>query len=99
MTKQEEIREGIARELYYQETDGGYILWCDLPEDAKGEYRNRAIKLMVKLHSQGVVIRVDSDTETIARLLDSDRPFAVRFIKELKDKAGYVVVKPLIGGE
>ncbi len=73
MSKQEEILEGIARELYYQESSGGYILWVDLPEEVNEEYRERAIKLMTTLDSMRVVIRVDRELhKTFSRESNSE---------------------------
>jgi len=52
MTKQEEIREGLTRELARQRVD---LTW----ESHKGAYQGDVSTLLNYLHSQGVVIKTE----------------------------------------
>ncbi len=67
MATREEIREGIAFELFW--IDGGAgdridakVYW-DTDEKARKEYRYRATLLVQHLHSKDVVIKVDIKAE------------------------------------
>ena len=85
MPNREEIREEII----------DWFLMRDPSKDRS--WAEWEVKVLFnKLASAGLVIKVDSDAEQVARLIDSDRPFAIKLIKMLKDKVGYVAVKSLI---
>lgn len=103
MTKQEEIREGVAQQL--AQFDGRD--WGELSLEAKGTYKGRAIVLGCYLNSQGVVIRGKSElpenphysvTSTDKLLLDMvkrDRWVCDQAYTRML-KAGYVKVEPLV---
>lgn len=69
MTKQEKIREGVARQLYYwltmayrNEDNFNETAWEAISEKDREYYREYyAEPLMKSLHSQGVVIRVEKE--------------------------------------
>lgn len=56
MTKQEEIREGMA-EIEHKYVFP-FVKWADLTNDWKDIFRNRATDMLAYLHSQGAVPRV-----------------------------------------
>jgi len=80
MTKQEEIREGIAALAGEYAFDKQYK---DLTSHEKNSAGNWARMLMIKLHSQGVVIKDNRDPADCESC-----PVAVI--------CGYVAVEPLI---
>lgn len=64
MTKQEEIREGMAGWLWDNRAGETTVQdwfdnWADLPKTRKNSFRKDASKLIKYLHSQGVVIQVE----------------------------------------
>ncbi|GAI21333.1 unnamed protein product, partial [marine sediment metagenome] len=83
MTKQEEIREGLAKQL--AQFDGHD--WDALSLVAQGTYRGRAIVLCCHLHSQDVVIKVEREADTI---LITEGGASASFPVKLLEKAGYV---------
>ena len=54
MTKQEEIREGIARELARQDDE---LIWEHLKPEIQAVFFLEANQILSYLHSQGVVIK------------------------------------------
>ncbi len=62
MTKQEEIREKLAEQLYYWKEGSNYACeWSKLLQAFKDYYLNGADQVLTYLHSQGVVIKVDRE--------------------------------------
>ena len=81
MTKQEEIREGIAEDIYC--ATGNEKEWCLRFTEQLFRY----------LHSQGVVIKVDRGSDDIQLpILKETWEGMVEDMKEL----GYVAVEPLM---
>ena len=62
MSKQEEIREGIARELF--NFNNPYEEWNKMSQQTHDIFRGRAGRLLSYLHSQGVAIKVEKDIPT-----------------------------------
>jgi len=100
MTKQEEIREGIAKDIHYWHTTGTED-W-DRPESWHGpkieNYYEAADTILNNLHSQGCVLKVDRDSVYCNIPMDKvplSGKTAYVETKEL-EKAGYVAVEPLI---
>ena len=105
MTKQEEIREGVALSLSLGMlkkddaidedgelwTDDGYYFFTD---SARERFANRVLQY---LHSQGVVIKVDRECPSISSAVRCATKLGVFHITQLDMlEAGYVVVEPLI---
>jgi len=91
MTKQEEIREGIARELCY-EWWNPITRWEDLDEMNRTIYYHLANAVVSYLHSQGVVIQVKGELPSIFDV-GEDVISALEYKKKLE---GYVAVEPLV---
>lgn len=110
MSKQEEIREGIAKQLYtdwnrYPFKDGRnnneLMHWSDLPEYSKDAYREWVdVYVFQTLHSQGAVRKVERELPENP-YHDRDGSSKSQYITYAYGqgdmlKAGYVAVKPLI---
>ena len=103
MTKQEEIREGIAFESFWIDCGAGdridaRVYW-DADAKAREEWRHRADLLIAHLNSQGVVIKADRE---LPKLNETYKDFGGNdsiWEEAQQDmlKAGYVAVEPLIG--
>ena len=101
-TKQEEIREGIARLVHYWHI-GGSERWEDNDEEnwqgpKRQEYYEAADALIPYLHSQGVVLKVDRELPTSSwngHEYIEQNDFVLKGRNQLLD-AGYVAVEPLI---
>ncbi len=94
MNKQEEIREGIAQYNYYYPDGKPRIRknWGLLSVEEKKPYLDVARLQVFKLHSQGVVIKVDRELPKCVfhedqMLMEVDCPL---------HNAGYEAVEPLI---
>lgn len=91
MTKQKEIREGIAQSIFERFTNG-HKPWEKCTQKHKDIFLRRADLILTYLRSQGVVIKVDRELPSFvmeARDWDS--------VERIKNKlTGYVVVEPLI---
>ena len=102
MTKQEKIREGIARELCY-EWWNPITQWEDLDDMNRKIYYCLADAVLSYLHKQGVVIRVkgklpfDSDRAK-KKLAEKHNWYGQGLFDMYMDlmTAGYVPVEPLI---
>jgi hypothetical protein len=109
MTKQEEIREGIALRLYEASVKwtglDTYPQWDETYDAIRDDWRRQADGYLSYLHSQGVVIKTGGIQEIIRGAAD---PIAYKAdnigiswersapcYKLFKD-AGYVAVEPLI---
>ncbi len=111
MTKQEEIREGIAKGLAHCDI----IEWEELTNENKQHYLSEADRIRNYLHSQGVVIKVDRELPNVSKSefeewcgshlvkdCGETTTMCEDYCRELAriDKAGYpagfVAVKPLI---
>ena len=102
MTKQEEIREGIARLLYDRECNGidcgGFLpqetfeeYWASLTEEEK---RGEVEETLTYLKSKGVVIKVDKPLPTID--YHSAYPENEEIYQQAMVEAGFVAVEELI---
>lgn len=106
MTKQEKIREGIARDFLFEvwkEAKSSEIeswddvTWESLPEKHKTEYLKTAVSLLNYLHSQGLVIKVDRKLPKRNWYKDwGGESGEAGYKLALEDMVGYVAVKPLI---
>ena len=100
MTKQEEIREGIAHDCRCGNCQNGYIMFQGKRSRKcyqcyKG-YKLDVNAILSYLHSQDVVIKVDRalprwELEGIGSLTEN----AIYRVAQ-KDMAGYVAVEPLV---
>ena len=102
MTKQEEIREGIAlKYLQWKENDTTLQLHT-AGQFLRSECFDFANEVMEQEHSQGVVRKVERELPLLS--FENSVTGVATFERELgiqRDmlKAGYVVVEPLIEGE
>ncbi len=103
MTKQEEIREGIARRFHTKdrvlfkimdEGNPSNCMWDELPECRKNFYRREADGFLSYLHFQGAVLKVDRELPRI--LVKASHVEDVRRIQAAILDAGYVATIPLI---
>ena len=102
MTKQEEVREGIARFIAEQLGED----WGMLPDIAtrkhylivdKEQYRRKADRLIIFLHDEGVAIKVDRELpDTFSSTYEEAE--SKRATQQDMLKAGYSAWKPLIEG-
>jgi len=97
MATREEIREGLAVKLaFYQGRD-----YWKMTEVDKEYWLTQSYGALEYLHSQGVVIRVDRDSNAMVLVNVEDRDYANEEFLPIKVKnleaAGYVAVEPLIG--
>ena len=112
MTKQEEIREGVAKQFFIdQRTSYEYIYrypsWEELGESAKQPFLDKADYILSYLHSQGVVIKVWRGFPRCPNQPAEDGITEHNFVKreawigcrEQLLKAGFVAVEPLILSE
>ncbi len=105
-TKQEEIREGLAKRRYYDGMIGigsGIPQWEDRTEAEREHFRAKIDDDFNYLHSQGVVIKVDRELPKLKSLtgdasLKEKLAFlqGVEALREEVIKAGYEAVEPLI---
>ncbi len=105
MIKQEEIREGIAEQIYFNHPQtrdyevagrvGIPYSWDELNEVGKDRYREEAGNMMIFLHSQDVAIKADRELpETI--FLPGSGYIQGHQLDCLLDKLNIVSVEPLI---
>ena len=95
MTKQEEIREGIAFKLF--ELDGGTKEYWDTDAKERKEYRHRALLLVKHLHSQGAVLKVEDQTIQVELPADG-KPTGLKLPYHLSNLGENIAaVEPLIG--
>ena len=97
MTKQEEIREGIAQWLYcqYRERRIGEnwtFDWEKVSEEIKDKFREHTKNLAQYLHSQDVVLKVDRE---LPKLIDRFRGQ----VKRVLIQDNWSAVEPLIKEE
>lgn len=89
MTKQQEIREGIARAIGGIIFDTGRVMdYCDC--------HLYADMLLSYLHSQGVVLKVERELPVMPTLPTFGDHLIRRTQLDML-KAGYVAVEPLVG--
>ena len=106
MTRQEEIREGIAEYLWDNRAGETTVsdwadTWAELPEMNKEGYREDAGAFMIYLHSQGVVIQVDRE---LTNVINTNSPYyrteafahGVRDCKEAVKNADFAAFERLI---
>ena len=99
MSKQEEIREGVAIKLYgWLHSSGSPDRHSKkVPEVVRTGYRKRADELLEDLASEGVVLKVDRELPINTCGDDYDCYESCHLIaQEDMLKAGYVAVEPLI---
>lgn len=103
MTRQKEIKEGIAKQFFLEErTNRDYDYrrpcWEELGISAKLPYIERAEKWCAYLYSQGVVISVDRELpqNPFARESGDNNGFIVG--RDFMLRAGFEAVESLIGG-
>ena len=93
MTKQEEIREGIAGVICDKIcgycAGRGEEIYNGLEERDKGDFRVDADKIIAYLHNNDVVIKVDRELPAM-----ESQERSIIFADFLK-KSGYVAVEPL----
>lgn len=104
MTKQEVIREGIARIAHtngriwpkiYKTEDPHNCKWEELSEYHQEIYKGGADDILHYLHSQGVVIKVERGMPCV----EEDNPF-IRLDEQAKiHDAGFTAWEPLIKEE
>jgi len=114
MTKQEEIREWLAREFYKYEcgitdenlSEEQWQLLCGIDASIAIVCGEHADKVLAYLHSQGVVIRgtIDRNCPPVPSIFDSelmDNSFASYGLlaQQRMIKAGYVAVEEIGGGQ
>ena len=95
MIKQEEIREKLAQQLFWD----AYLFnpvhgagWDNIKESDRGGFRNRADRLLFWFHLQGVVLKV-KDRELI---MHKARQMGVVQLMKLLEEANFAAVEPLI---
>ena len=111
MTKQEEIREEVARTFYEESDIRKTIGWLDLPEETRGSFFYKADNLLFRLHSQhGVVLKVDRElpknpikvtnafgmSDKEVRERNLENDLLFNITQANMLDAGYVVVEPLV---
>ncbi|KKN62165.1 hypothetical protein LCGC14_0514440 [marine sediment metagenome] len=105
ITKQEEIREGVAIWLYNYEMSGkhtSWSLWLDIEEDLKYHYRGCVNELMKKMDKQGVVLKVGRELPEYVGCVNVSDGFTKAIAQEAQQdmlKAGYGAFEPLIEGK
>jgi len=120
-SKQEEIREGIAKQLLQGTIDARYGCpqkdlegnpsvqtgWASEPDKVREHYLQKADQILIYLHSQGVVIKVDRELPEHwgnkidwrnKKLNEAGKAYSKVYYVAQEDmlKAGYVAVEPLI---
>ena len=106
MTRREEIREGVAKNIFLkQRTSDDYIYrrpcWEELGASAKKPFYKEADGISRFLHSQGVVIKVDRELPEYLQAswvkIEDDIFTELEWnTQKALDKAGYVAVESLI---
>ena len=101
MTKQEEIREGIAIKLWLELDQILRVFpqrsWKQMPEEIKERYRKAADTVMRYEHLEGVVIKVERELPKREWYNDwGGKSGKAGYDLALDDMAGYGAVEPLI---
>lgn len=100
MTRQQKIREQMAKWLYWHEVEIFGILqplkWEDLPQIIKDGYYGVANGFLSKLHSQGAVLRVERELPEPQVKVRGNYNVGYYTCRLDMLKAGYVAVEPLV---